>query len=123
MLILLIGLFELISFKLKNRSIFAALYEPEKMDWYKYIVLWLTWHSIFTLLAIILKKRKILYGIVIFLGIKVFLPLLFMAIISMLFKSLQFSSAPYEAALKPFLWIIPLALYATSYYLFFRRQL
>ena len=86
-------------------------------------------HSISTFFAIIFKKNKILYAIIVYFGIQFIMSIIIAGIFLLFFKNLSFKISNYFIGQDTGTWIVFVSLllsavlYGFSYRLFFRRQL
>jgi hypothetical protein len=93
-----------------------------------YLVSWLFLQSLSTMLAIVFKKFKVLYAMLVFYGLQILMgPII--ALVAFVFKNGPELDSPNRHPSDPLTWVFVLAvivsivLYAVSYRLFIRRKL
>lgn len=114
-------------FNLGKEDMWVIFREGKILLW---ILIWILGHSISTLLAIVFKKNKILYALLVYFVTRIVLGIVVIILITT-FKSLGFMESFHFSDNKSF-WemlgltgglTIALLFYGISYHLFFRRQL
>lgn len=93
-----------------------------------YILFWLFSQSLSTLLAIVFKKFKVLYAMLVFYGLQILMAPFF-ALVTFVFKSGPELNSPNRHPSNPLAWVVVLAvvvsivLFGISYRRFIRRKL
>jgi len=93
-----------------------------------YLVFWLFSQSLSTLLAIVFKKFKVLYAMLVFYGLQILIAPIF-ALVTFVSKNGPELDSPNRHPSNPLTWVVILAvvasivLYGISYRLFIRRKL
>lgn len=114
-------------FNLAKEDVLVIFREVKVLLW---ILIWILGQSISTLLAIVFKKNKILYALLVYLVTRIVLGIVVLILV-FTFKSLGFLESSHFSDNKSFWELIGLTgvlaitvlFYSISYHLFFKRQL